>query len=47
LIVTIIGVVGWFRYKNEKRTNRANRLGFLISIAVPVIIFVILYLVRL
>lgn len=46
LVVTIIGVVGWVRYKNEKRTTLANRLGFLISIVVPIVFFLLLYLVR-
>jgi hypothetical protein len=46
LIVTIIGVVGWVKYKNEKRTTLANKLGFLISIIVPVALFLFLYFVR-
>jgi hypothetical protein len=46
LLVTIIGVVGWAKYKNEKRTKIANKLGFLISILVPIIIFLVLFIVR-
>jgi hypothetical protein len=46
LVVTIIGVVGWAKYKNEKRTKLANQLGFLISIIVPIIIFLILLIAR-
>lgn len=46
LIVTIIGVVGWAKYKNEKRTRLANQLGLIVSILVPVIIFVVLFLGR-
>jgi hypothetical protein len=46
LLVTIVGVVGWVKYKNEKRTKTANQLGLVISIIVPIIIFLILLLVR-
>lgn len=46
LIVTIIGVVGWFKYKNERRTKLANQLGFLISIIVPIIVFLSLFFLR-
>jgi hypothetical protein len=46
LIVTIIGVVGWMKYKNERRTRIANELGFLISVAVPLAIFFSLYFLR-
>jgi hypothetical protein len=43
LIVTIVGVVGWLKYKDERRTTLANRLGFVISVIVPMIIFFVLY----
>jgi hypothetical protein len=43
LIVTVIGVVGWIRYKDEKRTIIANKLGFVISIIVPIVAFAIIY----
>jgi hypothetical protein len=46
LIVTIIGVVGWFKYKDEKRTKLANKLGFLVSIVVPAVVFLMLFLLR-
>jgi hypothetical protein len=46
LIATIIGVVGWIKYKNEKRTQRANQLGFLISVIVPIVIFLLFYFLR-
>jgi len=39
LVVTIIGVVGWVRYRDEKRTTLANQLGFVFSILVPTIFF--------
>jgi hypothetical protein len=43
LIVTIIGVVGWVKYKDKKRTTLANRLGFAVSVIVPLILFFVLY----
>ncbi len=46
LIVTIVGFVLWFFYKNEALTRRANRWGFILSLLVPVIFFVIFYLFR-
>jgi hypothetical protein len=46
LIVTIIGVVGWMKYKDEKRTRIANKLGFIISIIVPIVVFGIFFLLR-
>jgi hypothetical protein len=46
LVVTIVGVVGWFKYKNERRTSLANVLGLFISLIVPVILFLLLYFVR-
>jgi hypothetical protein len=46
LIVTIIGVVGWIKYRDEKRTEKANKLGFLISMLVPVIAFLIFFALK-
>jgi hypothetical protein len=46
LIVTIIGVVGWIKYKDERRTTLANKLGFIISIIVPVIVFALFYFLK-
>jgi hypothetical protein len=46
LIVTIVGVVGWIKYKDEKRTTNANKLGFLISIIVLLVAFAIFFLLR-
>jgi hypothetical protein len=46
LIVTIIGVVGWMKYKDENRTRIANKLGFIISIIVPIIVFAIFFILR-
>jgi hypothetical protein len=46
LIVTVIGVVGWIRYKDERRTIIANKLGFIISIIVPIVAFAIIYLLK-
>ena len=46
LVVTVIGVVGWIKYKDENRTRIANKLGFIISIIVPVVAFAIIYLLK-
>jgi hypothetical protein len=46
LVVTIIGVVGWLKYKDEKRTTKSNKLGFVISIIVPVVVFTLFYLLK-
>lgn len=46
LVVTIVGTVGWVKYRNEKRTMRANQFGFLISIIVPITVFLLLFLTR-
>jgi hypothetical protein len=46
LMVTIIGFVQWFYYKNERQTKRTNRWGFILSISVPIVFFVILYFLR-
>jgi hypothetical protein len=46
LVVTVIGVVGWIKYKDEKRTRTANKLGFIISIIVPVVAFAIIYVLK-
>lgn len=46
LIVTIVGVVGWIKYKDERRTTLANKLGFLISIIVPLVVFALFYFIK-
>lgn len=46
LIVTIVGVVGWIKYKDEKRTTLANKLGFLVSIIVPLVVFALFYFLK-
>jgi hypothetical protein len=46
LIVTIIGVVGWIKFRDEKRTQRANQVGFLISVIVSILIFLLFYILR-
>jgi hypothetical protein len=46
LIVTIIGVVGWMKYKDERRTRIANKLGLIISIVVPAAAFTLLFLLK-
>jgi hypothetical protein len=46
LIVTITGFVQWFYYKNEIQTKDTNRWGFIISLFVPVILFILIYFLR-
>ncbi|MCW4025435.1 MAG: hypothetical protein NWF01_10450 [Candidatus Bathyarchaeota archaeon] len=46
LIVTIAGYVQWFYYKNEQQTKATNRWGFLFSLIVPVVFFLLLYFFR-
>jgi hypothetical protein len=46
LIVTIVGVVGWVKYRNEKRTALANKLGFLISLTIAITFFAILFVLQ-
>jgi len=46
LIVTIVGFAHFVKYKNEKFALKVNRWGFLISIALPVALFSILFLLR-
>lgn len=46
LVVTVIGFVQWFYYKNEKQTKRTNRWGFIISLLVLFAFFILLYLLR-
>ncbi len=46
LIVTITGFVFWFYFKDEKRTKKVNRWGFLFSLLVPAVFFALLYIFR-
>jgi hypothetical protein len=44
LIVTILGYVEWKKSQDKKKVERINRNGFVISIAVPIIILILLSL---
>jgi len=44
LIVTILGYVEWKRSQEEKKVERINRIGFVVSLAVPIIILTFLSL---
>lgn len=46
LVVTTIGFVSWFYFKNEKRTRLINRLGFLLSLIAPILFFILLFFLR-
>jgi hypothetical protein len=46
LVVTVMGFAFWIRYKNEKKTLRINRWGFIISIIAPLLLFTVLYFLR-
>jgi hypothetical protein len=45
LIVTILGYVEWKRSQDEKKVERVNRIGFVVSLAVPVLVLT-LFLVK-
>jgi len=46
LLVTVFGLVRWSRFKNAVEIQRINRLGFIATIGVPLLIFVVLILLR-
>lgn len=46
LIVTIVGFAHFVKFKNEKFTIRVNRWGLVISIILPVMLFIVLYSLR-
>jgi hypothetical protein len=46
LLVTIVGFVHWFYYKNEPRTKITNRWGLIFSVTVPIVFFIVLYFLR-
>lgn len=43
LIVNILGYVEFMRHQDKERVNRLNRNGFIASVAIPVILFVVLF----
>jgi hypothetical protein len=44
LIVTILGYVEWKRSQDEKKVEGINRIGFVVSLAVPTVILILLLL---
>ena len=46
LIVNILGYVEWMRNQDKRRVNELNRSGFIASVAVPILLFVTLFLIR-
>jgi hypothetical protein len=44
LIVTVLGYVEWMRTQNKKHVEKLNRIGFVTSLAIPVLVFVTLFL---
>jgi hypothetical protein len=42
LVVTILGYVEWKRSQDEKKVERINRVGFVVSLLIPIIILVLL-----
>jgi hypothetical protein len=46
LIVTIFGAYQWAKHNNEKIVNRINHWGLLASIVVPLVVFLVLYVLR-
>ncbi len=43
LIVTVIGYVEWMRTGIKEHVDRLNRVGFVVSIAIPLLLFWLLY----
>lgn len=46
LIVTILGYVEWMRHQDKTHVNKVNKVGFLVSFAVPILLFAILFLFK-
>jgi len=46
LIVTVLGYVEWMRTQDKKHVEKINRIGFAISLAIPVLVFLTLFLVK-
>jgi len=44
LIVTILGYVEWKRSNDEKKVERINRIGFIVTLVVPIVILTLLLL---
>ena len=45
-VVTVLGYVDWMRRQDKNHVERINKIGFIVSLAVPVLIFVALFLIK-
>jgi len=45
LVLTVIGYAEWMRTSDREHVDRLNRLGFVISVTVPILLFAILHFV--
>lgn len=43
LIVNILGYVQWMRTQNKQKVNKLNKYGFIVSVAIPIVLFLILF----
>jgi hypothetical protein len=46
LLVTIVGIVVWLRYTNEKQVIRINRWGFVLTVGLPILLFFLMFFFR-
>ncbi len=46
LIVTIVGIVDWMRFRNEKTIKRINQWGLVLTVGLPILLFFIMYFLR-
>jgi hypothetical protein len=46
LIVTVVGYVTWMRTGVKEQVDRVNRIGFVVSIIIPLLLFALLYTLR-
>ena len=46
LIVNILGYVQWMRTQDKEKVNKLNKYGFIISVAIPIILFLILFSIK-
>ena len=45
-IVTVFGYVDWMRQQDKKHVERINRIGFALSLVIPVVMFLTLFLLK-
>lgn len=46
LIVTVLGYVAWMRTGVKEQVDRVNRIGFAVSVIIPLLLFAVLYTLR-